>query len=415
MRSHAAALVVWSLSLAMPAGADVPPSGDAPTDPADAEMGRKLQQTLAAHGSEIHGCYAEALVDKPGLAGEVLLRLHVAPGGVVARVDVLKDQTGSVKLTDCLLHRMQTWKEPSLAGDAPLQLVFPLAFKPDEGKPGAKPGAVPPAASPPRALRYVVPLVEGKPGPLGRGKVEARVLVSPQLVGATEVSLTHMVLHPMARLALHSHPGSTEILYVLSGLARVRDPASTLYLANAGDAIVLPAGQVHSLESAPMSSLTMLQFFVPAGPEHAYLDARDRSGTVAAQKSRAVKSDNPVVDDNSVRRYPILGGKGQVGLFLDGKLGPAPVASLQRFEASAGAEVPMHTHDDADETLYILSGEGEMAIGDLVIPISAGNAIHVPKKTRHSLKVTEKIVAVQCYAPGGPEQRFKPNNAEKAK
>ena len=100
-------------------------------------------------------------------------------------------------------------------------------------------------------------------------------------------------------------------------------------------------------------------------------------------------------------------------LYLDGKMAAPPAASLQRLEASAGAEVPAHVHDDADETLFILSGEAEMAIADLVIPVSAGNAVHVPKGTRHGLKVTERLIAIQCYAPGGPEQRFKPTNAEK--
>jgi quercetin dioxygenase-like cupin family protein len=40
--------------------------------------------------------------------------------------------------------------------------------------------------------------------------------------------------------------------------------------------------------------------------------------------------------------------------------------------------------------------------------VGAGDAIHIPMATEHALTVTENLVAVQCYAPAGPEQRFKP-------
>ena len=263
-----------------------------------------------------------------------------------------------------------------------------------------------------RAPRYVVPLVEGKPGPLGQGKVDARVLINADLVGPTQASLTHLTLHRTARLALHQHPGAREILYVVSGLARLRDRAGKQVNANAGDVIALGEGEPHSLESAPLSSLTMLQFFVPAGPEHAYLDSTDRSGTLPAVKEKARPGDRAmVIPQSSAKSYSILGGRGQVTLFLDGPAGKVARASLQRIEAAAGAVIPIHTHDGSDETLYILSGEGDFTVGDLVIPVGAGNALHIPMGTKHGLRVTERLVAVQCYAPGGPEQRFK--NPEK--
>ena len=45
---------------------------------------------------------------------------------------------------------------------------------------------------------------------------------------------------------------------------------------------------------------------------------------------------------------------------------------------------------------------------NLIFRTSPSDAIHLPMGTPHTLKVQERLVALQCYAPGGPEQRFKP-------
>ena len=235
-------------------------------------------------------------------------------------------------------------------------------------------------------------------------------------LGLPQASLTHLILHPMARLALHTHPRSLELLYVLKGMARLRTGAGQLTIANAGDVIVAPAGVPHNIEAAPLASLTLIQIFTPAGPEHAYRDARDRTGTVPITKaaaSRIVVGNEGlpamVVAAGSAKSYPIAAGRGEAALLLDGlDLG---AASLQRFEAQSGAEVPEHVHDRADELLYIVSGAAEMTIAGRAISVAAGDAIHLPMGTAHALRVTEKLVAVQCYAPSGPEQRFKPKPA----
>ena len=158
--------------------------------------------------ARFYGCYDQAqTAERKPIAGEVLVRLWVAPGGAVSRVDMLKDEVGSASLARCLLAAMRTWDVPALAGSDVQQVVFPLVFKPESA--GEKGGAA--AASPPppevAAPRYVVPLAEGKPGPIGRGTVEARVLVDPMTVGATQATLTQLVLRPTARPGAARAPG----------------------------------------------------------------------------------------------------------------------------------------------------------------------------------------------------------------
>ena len=105
-----------------------------------------------------------------------------------------------------------------------------------------------------------------------------------------------------------------------------------------------------------------------------------------------------------MKTYPLLGGKASVTLFLDGRLVPS---SLQRFEAAPGAVVPLHSHDDSDEIVFIVAGKGEMTVGGAAYAVETGDAIRLAQGRRHGLTVTEKLVAVLCYAPAGPEQRFK--------
>ena len=67
----------------------------------------------------------------------------------------------------------------------------------------------------------------------------------------------------------------------------------------------------------------------------------------------------------------------------------------------------LHVHDGSDEVLFVLAGRGEMIVGGETIHVGPNDAIHIPAGAPHALKISEKLSAVQCYAPAGPEQRFK--------
>jgi quercetin dioxygenase-like cupin family protein len=359
--------------------------------PDDAKVGRALQEELRAHGGDVHGCWGVALAAEPKLSGELLVRLQIQPDGAVSRAEVLKDQVGSGRLTGCLIDAMRRWKTPRLAGSAPQQVVFPLAFKPDDA---------------PAVPRYVVPSAGAKPGPLPGGKLEARVLVANATVGPTKASLTLLTLKPSARLALHAHPHALELIYVLKGRAHIRWPDDGPRTLEAGTVWPFAPGVGHSIEAAPLAPLELLQIFVPAGPELAYLDPSKRDGTRPVKEAKRTGAmDGQVEGDLRSKVLPILGGKGSARILLDGVY---KEASIQQLEAEPGAVVPVHQHDGADELIYVVAGRGEMTVAGRVYPVAAGDAVHIPANTPHGLKVTEKLSAVQCYAPAGPEQRFKP-------
>lgn len=66
-----------------------------------------------------------------------------------------------------------------------------------------------------------------------------------------------------------------------------------------------------------------------------------------------------------------------------------------------------HNHPDADEILFILSGEGEQMIDDEdPVPVRPGASIYIPKGVYHSTRNTswEPLRFVVVYAPAGPEK-----------
>ena len=53
-----------------------------------------------------------------------------------------------------------------------------------------------------------------------------------------------------------------------------------------------------------------------------------------------------------------------------------------------GAAVGRHYHLAIEEIYYILSGSGEMTVGDETSPVSGGDAVFIPKNNIHTLKNT---------------------------
>jgi quercetin dioxygenase-like cupin family protein len=141
----------------------------------------------------------------------------------------------------------------------------------------------------------------------------------------------------------------------------------------------------------------VLQIFAPSGREVAYID-RKAPGTTPSNK----EAEKPLWIARDTKALPIKNAS--IKLFLDGS--GAPIA-LDELTADKGAQIPPHKHDGSDELLYVLEGKTTTTVGGKSFPVVGGDALRIPANTEHSVTVDEKLVAVQIYAPGGPEQRFK--------
>ncbi|OLP69704.1 hypothetical protein BJM39_32470, partial [Salmonella enterica subsp. enterica serovar Javiana] len=66
-----------------------------------------------------------------------------------------------------------------------------------------------------------------------------------------------------------------------------------------------------------------------------------------------------------------------------------------------------HTHENADEVIYVIEGEGTQTVGDGdAFDIKAGDTIFIPKATLHSTYNTtwRQLRLVVMYTPGGEEK-----------
>jgi mannose-6-phosphate isomerase-like protein (cupin superfamily) len=99
----------------------------------------------------------------------------------------------------------------------------------------------------------------------------------------------------------------------------------------------------------------------------------------------------------------------------------SPRASLGVLLASDDAPVAEHLHDGAWEVLAALSAAGRLHVPAQSVPgvsapleardrtVTAGSIVYVPAGVRHGWVPdgTRPLIAVQVYAPAGPEQRFR--------
>jgi quercetin dioxygenase-like cupin family protein len=82
-------------------------------------------------------------------------------------------------------------------------------------------------------------------------------------------------------------------------------------------------------------------------------------------------------------------------------------AALSLLEMAPGLEIPLHRHTSI-EVVYVLSGQAQMTDLRGKRVVKPGDAVYLAPGTAHGLKNAgkEPVVAVQLYAPAGPELRF---------
>jgi quercetin dioxygenase-like cupin family protein len=105
-------------------------------------------------------------------------------------------------------------------------------------------------------------------------------------------------------------------------------------------------------------------------------------------------------------------GKITARIYLDRAAG-VEEAALSTLEIAPGASIPLHVHPKAAEILYLIEGEGELSFSSRRQKVGPGDAIYLPAGTPHGFTAGAAAVrAVQLYAPGGPEQRFRGGSSE---
>jgi quercetin dioxygenase-like cupin family protein len=112
------------------------------------------------------------------------------------------------------------------------------------------------------------------------GKGRARPLLDPAKTGDRDVYLGLLELEPGAEVLRHSHPGSEEILFVLSGGGELTVGSEKIPF-EADEALHLPENQPHAVKLTGADKTLMVQIYAPAGPEDRY---RGGASSKAAKK-----------------------------------------------------------------------------------------------------------------------------------
>jgi quercetin dioxygenase-like cupin family protein len=102
------------------------------------------------------------------------------------------------------------------------------------------------------------------------------------------------------------------------------------------------------------------------------------------------------------RAYWFLGGLYEVLLSAEDTGGQLTV---MRFTAPPGAGSPPHTHPGL-ESMYVVSGELEVHIGDEVVTAGAGAQFYFPAGTREWFTATTEATVLATYVPGGIDKFF---------
>jgi mannose-6-phosphate isomerase-like protein (cupin superfamily) len=77
-------------------------------------------------------------------------------------------------------------------------------------------------------------------------------------------------------------------------------------------------------------------------------------------------------------------------------------------QTTAPGGPPMHVHDDADETFYVLQGRTRFVVDGEEVVVYKGEAAHVPRGAEHTYRVLDENGGAQLtiLSPGGFEHFF---------
>jgi quercetin dioxygenase-like cupin family protein len=101
------------------------------------------------------------------------------------------------------------------------------------------------------------------------GQGEVVLVLDKAVLGMDAFSQQRLTLQPGAAVPAHSHPGSAEILYVISGQSEVKVDGNARTLQR-GEAIAIPAGAQHAAKAVGKEPFQAIQFYVPGGPEQRF-------------------------------------------------------------------------------------------------------------------------------------------------
>ncbi len=115
-------------------------------------------------------------------------------------------------------------------------------------------------------------------------------LVATENTESPAMSLMHVVLLPGEGHERHNHPGSDEILYILSGRGEQMVDDTDTFPVGPGQVVFIPQGAFHSTVNVGWEPLALLAIYAPAGAEEALKELPDHREVGPGEAPRLVRS-----------------------------------------------------------------------------------------------------------------------------
>jgi len=188
-----------------------------------------------------------------------------------------------------------------------------------------------------------------------------------------KVSIAHVIMDSGNVSLFHQHHKMWEFYYVLKGEGILYHGTRAMKVEK-GAYLMLPPGVPHKLKS--QSELEHLVLAMPP------FDPNDVHITNELDEE-------PLIEDFEGYGEPFTARDGALvyGLFSDEEkqiteVGAA-VGSLASFRKAI-----LHKHDISDEVYYVISGKGQIQLGNSISPVRSGTVVYIPKGMDHGLENT---------------------------
>jgi len=380
---------------------------------AEQDPARLIEKAMQKHGADVHRCFEKALADRMDVSGRVEIEVTVGGGGKVTAAKVeSRGQAAPEVLATCVQSAATSWTMEGIEAGA--KVVLPFSFRTQNNQFTVKaedvPERVPGAAAGKKA----------KPGPKREAPYTYKVLADETNMGVKAMSLTQLNIGPASRVAMHRHPRSAKVLYVLKGHARLLGPAGVEPIKlDEGMAVFVPAGYPHALENmGRQTTAVVLQAFVPPGPERVYRNPADAFGRAEFEVVRDTRDaklppeENGVLvvsAANAVPASPLPGGKGTTRLLVDPKATRSQAVTVNLIESGPGGDWAQHDHGHAAEIIYVLSGSGKLTVGSEEYPVVSDQILYLPPAQPHAIKLNpvekmDKAVVLQFLSVVQPSE-----------
>jgi mannose-6-phosphate isomerase-like protein (cupin superfamily) len=366
-----------------------------------------IEKALQKHGADVHRCFAKVLADRLDAAGKVEVVVNVGKGGRVSAAKVKKTDVPPA-LAACVEKAAQSWTIEGIEPGA--AVVLPFSFKPQTSQYMVNAADVP--------ERSLGGSKSGKGAPKRAAPFTVKVLADETNVKARGISLTQLTVGPASRVAMHRHPHSAKILYLVKGHARLLGPEGvTPMKLDEGTAVFIPANYPHVIENmGRQSTAVFLQAFSPPGPERVYRDPTDARGRAEFEVIR---------DSAQARLPPESQGKVLVASAAESKADSLPkgAGTMHRLVDAAGAH-PMSLAllelaegadlqgggDASTSVLYFVSGGGSVRVGSETMSVVPETMVYLPAGITYAIKAAsidkgDKILVVQLRVPAAAKAR----------